>query len=221
MAFSAGEVIAGARAYHPAFDDVSHPDVVCFDWLNGFIRRERRQLMSLYPTTLLTQMQTTVFPPVTFYEGIPIPAAEMVFSVMALSGQQGEIRGDPVALIAVENMQDPGAWPAVAWVGGGMDRLYLKGALSDWKDYVGLLVNFIAYPTPLVALSSDVDLPDQFFDSCLTNLAVFLAFRSGGETVGQQQMSYLRGEAGEARTSALASMSAQRAGETFRIREMD
>jgi hypothetical protein len=221
MAFTAGEVIAAARAYHPAFDSVTHTDEVCFDWLNGFVRRERRRLMAVFPETLIEQAEPTPFPPIVFSEGVSIQNAEMVFSVQVLTANNGEVRGDPAALIPLEHLQDPGPWPAVAWVGGGLNRLYLKGGPGDWADYVGVLVNFIAYPTPLTSLSDDVQLPEQFIDSCAANLAVFMAVRSGAESIGGEQLAYLRGEASEARAAALLGLGAQRAGETFRIREMD
>lgn len=219
MSFTAEDAISGARVWHPSFDDVTHPQSVAFDWLNSFIRTERRKLQSLVPEMLLSQLTVTL-PLSVFSEGASIVGAEQIHTVSALTESGDTTRGDPVALVPLEHFSDPGVWPAASWLGGGINRLYLKGASSDWLDYQALLVNYVAVPTPLTALAEEILLPDSYLDVCIAGLTVFFAMRGGKERVGPQQLSYFMRREEESRAVADTALSAQRAGEVFKIREL-
>lgn len=216
--FTAREVIDGARAMHAAFDERALPDPVCFDWLTGFVRRQRRRLIAQYPETLLSQAVYTgpTWPPAVFEEGILLTDAEYAYSVLALSS---ETHSDVVSLLPLDHLYDSGVWPAAAWLGGAQQRLYLKGTYDDWLQYSTLVINYIPLPTPLSTPDDEVDLPDAWLDVCQTALAAFMAVRLGGEVVGSAQFQYLSGQASEALALADASLAAQRGAETFRIRE--
>lgn len=218
MSFTAQEVITGARAWHPSFAEKVHGNTVAFDWLNSFIRVERRKLQSLVPEMLLAQI-TIDLPLSVFSEGGAIPDAEQVHTVSALTEAGDLTRGDQVALVPLEHFNDYGVWPACSWLGGGVNRLYLKGSASEWLDYSALLVNYVPIPVAITALEAEILLPDTLLDVCVTGLAVFFGFRSP-DLVNPRQMQYLMQKETEARNASDSALAAQRAGEVFRTREL-
>lgn len=219
MAFTAREVIAAARAWSPAFDEATQPNVPLFDFLTSVVRTERRQLMAFAPELLLSQ-EEVLLPLTVFTDGAPLANAEMIHTVTAISDEGGEVRGDPVALVPLEHMQDMGVWPAATWIGGDVARLYLKGAALDWRGYARLLVNYVAVPASIASLDDDIDLPGAYREVCVGELAMFMAIRAGKDRVGQQQVGYLSARLGGAREAAMLSIAAQRSGEVFKIREL-
>lgn len=220
MPFTVADVIAGARAWHPAFDVNVHGDTVAFDWLSSFIRIERRKLQSLVPEMILSQVTITL-PLAVFSNGAAMPEdVETVFSAFALSETNPVVRGDPLGIVPLEHIQDVADFFGLAYVAQPVNRVYLRGVESDWNGTAGVLINYVPLPTAIAALADVVVLPAPYFDVAIAGLAVFFAMRSGKERIGPAQWQYFVEREKEARISADTALASQRAGEVWRIREL-
>jgi hypothetical protein len=220
VAFTVGEVVTGARAWHPSFDEAVHGDTVAFDWLTSFFRIERRKLQALVPEMFLFQ-QVLPLPVPVFSDGIPLLSdVESVFSATAIIETETITRGEPVALVPLEHLQDHGPWPALAYVAPPINRVYLRGSEADWLGYVSLLVNYVPLPGTLSALADVVALPDAYLDVAIAGLSVFFAMRSGKERIGPAHWQYFVQREQEVRQAADMALASQRAGEVWRTREL-
>lgn len=220
MSFTVRAAIDGARAWHPAFSEARHGDTVLFDYLMSFQRTERYKLQSLIPEALLDQL-VLALPLAVYSEGVAIALADTIFSASAITadGATG-VYGDPVALIPMEHLADPGVWPAAAWVGGQVQRLYLKGEETSWSAYTELEVKYVPAAVPLTTLDDTIRLPNSLLDVCIAGLCVFMAMRCGGEGVTPDQVSFFTAMLRDNRSASDMALGSQRAGEVWKIREL-
>jgi hypothetical protein len=174
MTLLAGDVIDAARDRHAAFDRERAPQGVCLRFLSQSARRLHGKIMEIDEDVLRVE-QNTVLPLADFSAGIALPANRTIVGVTVQDRSAVNPRSFDIDLVPANLRNDRNTPAAAAWQIG--NKLYLRGAASDWTQYGSIAVSTVPIP-PLVAKSSDViDLPDTALEALADAIALQLAKR--------------------------------------------
>lgn len=178
MAFTAADVLDGARDLHPSFDPKTQPDAVLLRAVQRDARRLATKVIAVRPENLAWSAVTTALPLPVFSTGITLPAHLLVTQVTALRAGATTPQDDtPIALVNTnQRMRWGQPWPAVFVLSG---VLYLAQAAPDWLPYASITVRYV--PIPSVTTSASV-LPfdDDALPALTLALGAFMAMRRTG-----------------------------------------
>lgn len=208
MAFTAADVLDGARDYHPSFDPRTQPETV----LLRAVEREARVLAArvamIRPEAMAWTSTTTALPLVNFYSGITLPAHLLLPQVTALRVGGTSPQDDaPIPVVNTNQRTRYGQpWPS-AFVLSGV--LYLAATAADWRPYASITARTLAIPS-VATTATTLPFENDALNVLTLKLAAFMATRRLGMSDAPPAGIWQQ-EAAEAEAVYLNSLSRQNA----------
>lgn len=208
MAFTAADVLDGARDFHPSFDPKTQPDTVLLRAVERAARVLAARVAMIRPEAMTWTSTTTALPMADFSAGIAIPAHLLLPQVTALRVGGTSPQDDaPIPVVNTNQRARYGQpWPSAFVLSG---RLYLAATAADWRPYASITARTLAIPSVSTAATT-LPFENDALAVLQLKLAAFMATRRVGMSdappVGMWQA-----ESNEAETVYLNTLSRQNA----------
>lgn len=181
MPISAGSVIDQARSRHAAFNKNQHPNKGALQHLSKYVKRLHGQLAQLDPS-LVTVNVDTALPLADHDAGITLPTGtRLVESIVGNYATTNSPPRQPYRIRIIDYVQRfaPNAPRGAAWQQGGV--LYLRSPASIWQSFESVTITVATVPTDLAELGDTLAVPDSAEETCVEEVAYWLAKRVAQE----------------------------------------
>lgn len=177
MALVAGDVIEAARDRHKAFVRELAPQGMALRFLSQYQRELLGKIAEIDEDVLRTDTNT-VMPLAVFDNGIALPANRTIVAISALT--TGAVPNSLEVALVPASLRNDRSTPARAAYQIG-DKLFLRGAASDWTTIGSIAVATVPVPVPVTKSTDVLVVPDTAERALIENLALAMALRGHNE----------------------------------------
>lgn len=217
MAFTAAEVLDGARDFHPSFDPKTQPESVLLRAVEREARVLAARIAMMRPEAMTWTVTTTALPLANFYAGIALPAHLLLPQVTALRVGGTSPQDDaPIPVVNTHQRARYGQpWPSAFVISG---VLYLAATAADWRPYASITTRTLAIPS-VPTTATTLPFENDALHVLTMKLAAFMATRRVGMS-DAPPAGLWQTEAMEAERTYLATLARQNAATDIVIQDV-
>lgn len=181
MATTAKEIIEQARDYHTLFNYRNVPELGALKAVGRLESQLAGAVVMENPEALAQWYEVDVLPE-DWEDGIELPENLIVLGADVIYEDREPRRMEVSIVSPDQSLTQPHLYPSVYVMG---DRLHLTdlrqwyGRQHGWEELVSLRIRYVPSVADLESAEQNITLPDTAVSALVTNLAVWMADRTG------------------------------------------